>query len=249
VASAWWGGPPAPRATPRLGSGSLGRGLRAREGARPTTRCLLLEPESSGYPITFICILAVTVPAKANLAQNGSLEITELSSPVGYFCQAGFTCVSNVADLSSECNLFLCGTLTSELSLLFPNTDAVAFDGGNFVAGDGEAGFGAQCFQTINGLTPVVNTPLRFTRRERSRTDIQGQPRSSGRSVWVALGGPYRAPPVSLTDGISLVASRPERSSIYLAALVPGLFSSSAAYRQRIKRASMVLRANEHPSA
>lgn len=117
-------------------------------------------------------LLVGGIPAKANLVQNGSFELTTgLSSPGGYFCQNGFTCVSNVTDWMSNCNIFLifaCGSNTTELSLLYPSTDGSAFnggdglggtiadspDGGNFVADDGEVGFGAPFWQTINGLTP-----------------------------------------------------------------------------------------------
>jgi hypothetical protein len=130
--------------------------------------------------LAVFCVWAAGVPAKANLVQNGSFEITDLSSPGGYFCQTGLTCVSNVTDWTSNCNIFLfifgCGTNTTELSVLFPNTDGFAYngntglggtianspDGGNFVADDGEVGFGAPFWQTINGLVPGTLYTLSF---------------------------------------------------------------------------------------
>ncbi len=133
--------------------------------------------------LALICLLPAAVPADANLVQNGSFETTDLSSPGGYFCQNGLTCVSNVADWSSDCNVILfvfggCGTNQTELSVLFPDTDGEAFnggaglwgpipdspDGGNFVAGDGEAGYSAPFFQTINGLVPGYDSSMTLRR-------------------------------------------------------------------------------------
>jgi len=119
-----------------------------------------------------ICLFGFSRPGKAtNLVQNGSFESTTLSSPGGYFCQSGATCTSNVADWASVCNVSSCGTGYTVLSLLFAGTNGSAFnggiglwgpiadspDGGNFVADDGDATYGASLSQTVNGLV-VGNT-------------------------------------------------------------------------------------------
>ena len=124
-----------------------------------------------------ICLFGFSKPGKAsNLVQNGSFESTTLSSPGGYFCQAGSTCTSNVTDWASSCNFSSCGNGNTVLSLLFAGTNGSAFnggiglwgpiadspDGGNFVADDGDSTYGAAISQTINGLVTGDTYSLSF---------------------------------------------------------------------------------------
>ncbi len=124
-----------------------------------------------------ICLFGFSQPGKAsNLVLNWSFESTTLSSPGGYFCQAGATCVSNVADWTSFCNRSSCGNGNTVLSLLFGGTNGSAFnggiglwgpianspDGGNFVADDGDATYGSSISQTIKGLIPSNTYTLSF---------------------------------------------------------------------------------------
>ena len=117
---------------------------------------------------SIMCLLGFGTYTKAtNLVQNGSFETTSLSSPGGYFCQAGATCTSNVTDWSSVCNAGGCGNGSTVLSLLFDGTNGSAFnggiglwgsiasspDGGNYVGADGDPTYRAAISQTINGLT------------------------------------------------------------------------------------------------
>ena len=124
-------------------------------------------------------MLVIAVPAQGgpliNLVQNGSFTTTSLPSPGGYICQAGSTCVSNVAYWSSTCNAGGCGTGATAASLLYPGTNGSAFnccglqgtitdspDGGNFLAIDGDTNYGASISQLIGGLTIGQNYFLSF---------------------------------------------------------------------------------------
>jgi hypothetical protein len=135
--------------------------------ANETTRTLLLGPHRLAVvAFSIIFMLALALPARADLITNGNFETTSLSSPGGYFCQAGSTCVSNVADWTSVCDASSCGTGATVLSLLFASTNGSAFnggigltgtiadspDGGNYVGADGDPQFSAPFSQTINGL-------------------------------------------------------------------------------------------------
>ena len=126
---------------------------------------LSIQLKSALICLSVIAWLALATPARASLVQNGSFETTSLSSPGGYFCQAGASCVSNVFDWTSTCNAGGCGNGSTVLSLLFPNTNGSAFnccgldgtvanspDGGNFVGADGDPQYSAPFSQTINGL-------------------------------------------------------------------------------------------------
>ena len=118
-----------------------------------------------------------------NYVTNGDFETlatgNTLGAAGGYFCQAGASCVSNVANWSSTCHgTNACGAGGTPDSLLFANTSGSAFNGniglwtegangvtagspvpnsptgGHFVAFDGDPNFNASISQTITGLTP-----------------------------------------------------------------------------------------------
>jgi hypothetical protein len=127
--------------------------------------------------LALVCLFGLSKSAGAsNLVTNGSFESTSLSSPGGYFCQAGATCVSNVTGWTSVCNHSACGNGNTVLSLLFAGTNGSAFngniglwgsiadspDGGNFVGADGDSTYGAPLSQTINGLITGDTYTLSF---------------------------------------------------------------------------------------
>jgi hypothetical protein len=121
----------------------------------------------------FLLYVAVAVfgmsPVQATATQfitNGNFTATSLSSPGGYICKSGTTCVSNVTSWTSTCNNNTCGSGPTAASLLFAGTNGSAFNGnnglwgtvpdapggGNTIAIDGDPTYGASLSQTISGL-------------------------------------------------------------------------------------------------
>jgi hypothetical protein len=117
--------------------------------------------------------------ASPNLVQNGQFLTTSLSSPGGYVCggAVGPTCNSTVANWGANCSSTgVCGNTSTPLSLLFPGTGGVAWngelgmnspvqdspDGGNMIADDGDPTWRAPLLQTITGLTVGANYDLTF---------------------------------------------------------------------------------------
>lgn len=116
--------------------------------------------------------------AGANLVQNGQFLNTSLGSPGGFVCgdTPGTTCTSTVANWGANCSSQQCGSTHTPLSLLFPGTGGVAYngglgvnapvqdspDGGNMIAGDGDPIYQAPLFQTITGLTVGATYDLTF---------------------------------------------------------------------------------------
>ena len=118
--------------------------------------------------------LTFATAAYADLVQNGGFETTTLSSPGGYICKTGTTCVSNVANWTSSCNSH-CGTGATVASLLFAGTNGSAFNGGNglwavadstpggnYIAIDGDPIYRAPLSQTITGLVMGDTYTLQF---------------------------------------------------------------------------------------
>ena len=125
-------------------------------------------------PAAAFCLLAggvLATPAQAGpLVANGSFEQTSLASPGGFLCGNGAnnTCISNVTSWTSTCSpAGPCGSQSTPSSLLFANTNAVAWnggiglagtianspDGGNYVALDGAAQYRSAIMQTVSHLT------------------------------------------------------------------------------------------------
>lgn len=149
----------------------------------------MLSNKTSNPP-RILCLVALigvgltslTVPAQAgaiNYVQNGSFQTLTAGNSLtvgsgGYFCQAGTTCTSNVANWASVCRNNSCGTGSTPDSLL-SNASGSAFngniglyssalspDGGNYVAFDGDSNYNASISQTITGLTAGTSYTLRF---------------------------------------------------------------------------------------
>jgi hypothetical protein len=128
------------------------------------------------------------VPAQANLVQNDNFTGTTLSSPGGYLCETGTTCVSNLTDWGSACSsLGVCGDGATPGSLLFRGTNGVAwnsFNGlagtiadpptGNFVGIDGDPVYQAPIFQTINGLIVGKSYTLEFYQAAAQQNGVGG---------------------------------------------------------------------------
>jgi hypothetical protein len=104
------------------------------------------------------------------LVANGGFEQTSLASPGGYLCNDNGAggCASNVTSWTSTCtSAGPCGGHGTPSSLLFANTNGIAWnggiglagtianspDGGNFVALDGSATYRSAIMQTIGNLT------------------------------------------------------------------------------------------------
>jgi hypothetical protein len=164
--------------------------------AREEPKPMLKFKMSSGLVLAALAVglLFVSAPAEAgplNYVTNGDFETlaagNTLGSTGGYFCQAGSTCTSNVADWSSNCHAgSSCGAGGTPDSLLFASTSGSAFNGniglwaegangqtantpvpnsptgGNFVAFDGDVNYNASISQTITGLTPGSSYTLSF---------------------------------------------------------------------------------------
>ena len=125
-----------------------------------------------------ICLFGFSKPGKAsNLVLNGSFESTTLSSPGGYFCQAGSTCTSNVTDWASSCNFSSCGNGNTVLSLLFAGTNRPRLSMAESACGvplptartavtswqtTAISTYGAAISQTINGLVTGDTYSLSF---------------------------------------------------------------------------------------
>jgi hypothetical protein len=148
----------------------------------------------SAAAVVLALLIVLSAPMHAgtiNFVTNGDFETlatgNTLGSAGGYFCQAGATCVSNVASWSSVCHTgSACGAGGTPDSLLFANTSGSAFNGGiglwaqgangattnspvpnsptggNFVAFDGDTAYNASISQTITGLTPGGTYQLSF---------------------------------------------------------------------------------------
>ena len=144
--------------------------------------------------VLFAFSFLLTTPAQGGplteFITNGGFETLSngntLGAAGGYFCQAGATCVSNVANWSSVCHAGAsCGGGGTPDSILLANTNGSAFNGniglwalgqnglgstgvpnspvgGNFVAFDGDPGFNASISQVVTGLTPGGRYTLTF---------------------------------------------------------------------------------------
>jgi hypothetical protein len=139
--------------------------------------------------------------ASSNLVQDGQFLSTSLSSPGGYVCNTvATTCTSALTDWSATCSVQgICGNGGTPLSLLFPGTGGVAFngliglnvalpdspDGGNMIADDGDPNYTAPLFQTIAGLTAGQTYDLTFWQA----ADQQSGDRAATTEQWaVSLG-------------------------------------------------------------
>lgn len=130
-----------------------------------------------------ILLLVWANPAHAGLVTDGTFEQTTLSSPGGYICTvaAGQYCTTSaLTDWSVACpNGCTSSSGGTPLSLLFPGTGGIAFNGtnglgsiadspggitSNIVADDGNSTYiyQAEIYQTISGLTVGSNYLLTF---------------------------------------------------------------------------------------
>ena len=112
---------------------------------------------------------ALAANASPNLVQNGGFETTSLSNPGGTVCaHGGTTCVSRVANWSSQCNpnIGVCDH-NSLIDLVSSGSNGSGFNngnalwgpvadspaGGNFIAGDGDPYYATPIWQSVGGLT------------------------------------------------------------------------------------------------
>ena len=113
----------------------------------------------------------------AQFLTNGNFTATSLSSPGGYICKLGTTCISNVTGWTSTCNSNSCGGGATAASLIFAGTNGSAFNGnrgvwgtladapggGNAIAIDGDPKYSASISQTLTGLTTGTVYSLTFS--------------------------------------------------------------------------------------
>jgi hypothetical protein len=139
------------------------------------------------------------------------------------------------------------------------------------VGGDGDTGFNAPFYQTINGLVPGNSYTLTFYQAGAQQNGSSGAttaqwqvtlgsqtqlstlmnapsqgfapwslqtmtfqaPSASEVLTFLAMGGPYGRPPVSLIDDIVLTQSTPEPAPAVLAGLAFCLLFAKALYKRR----------------